>query len=75
MVRRKNKAGKVEVKVLEACNYTYGGEHFIMCIIIQSLCCSPETNMSVIVQVKKWQNEVLVCNELEIKEKITVPFP
>lgn len=30
---------------LEDGNYTYPGEHLVMCIIVQSLCCIPEVNI------------------------------
>ena len=48
-------------------NQTYGGDHFAIYTNIESLCCTPETNISIISQsLKKKEKTILTFIILKI---------
>ena len=40
-------------------NYIYGGDHFVMCWNIESLCCAPGTNIMLYVNYTSKNNKLI----------------
>ena len=45
-------------------NYTYCGDHFVMFIIVKSLCCTPDTNIILHVNYTSMEKIILCPNIL-----------